>query len=243
MSRRRRLIRGGGLGNVLGVGQGLQAWYDFSQSSYLTLSSAAITQALDRSGNGNHTAVQATGTARPTFDATGLNGKGVATFDGGDFLTLPSALYTIPSGDNTLFIVSKRTSEDGTFDSPLCMGENGVNNGYVMLYSNVAGSCLFRNRQVGGSLATTTGDTNTDFQILRGRREGTTQGMSVNGGTEATLTTATDPTTVDIGYIGATAVSSLFLTGEIAEILIYNRSLTTAEISLVNTYLNNKWAL
>lgn len=219
----------------------VDAWYDFTSAAFLTLSSTAITQALDKSGNDNDTDVQGTAAARPTWTSNQQNTLSGAVLDGGDFLTLPSALYSIPQGDNTVIVVAKRSVEDASFGIVYSMGESGVNNGNLLLYNVTAGQVIYRNSQAVGSSPVSSGNTNTDFNILRGRREGTTQAVSVNNGTETTNTNATDPTTVDIGYIGQSASGSLFLTGAIEEIFILNDSATTAQLAAFEGMLASKY--
>jgi len=220
----------------------LQAWYDFSDSNYLTLVSTAITQALDRSGNGSHTAVQGTATARPTFTTGSQNGLPVAVFDGGDTLALPSALYAITNGNSTIFTVAKRTTETASQECVLVFSQTGVTRTNQLTFSGTSGSVLYRNNTVANDV-TATGNTNTNYSILYGRHSGTTQAISVNNGTEVTNTNATNASTTDMATIGASQGTALYLTGGIAEILVYNRALTAAEIVQVNRYLSNKWGI
>ena len=238
MSRRRRLIRGG-LGNTLGVGQGLQAWHDTTDASYLTLVSPAITQFLDRSGNSNHTNVQGTSTARPTFTATQLpSGLSAAVFDGGDVLTAASALHSIPNGDFTIFAVAKRATEDASAQAIFSMGVGGFLRSGVV-YSATAGIVSAISNTTGSGFVNNTGNTNTDYQIITFRKSGTTQALSVNGGAEATNTSAADNASIDSFYIGGNAAGAGQLAGGVAILLAYNRSLSAAEITSINTYLAN----
>lgn len=236
MSRRRRLMGGG-----IGVGQGLAAWYDFTNAAYLTLSSTAITQALDRSGNGNNTDIQGTGTARPTFTASQVNGLPAAVFDGGDQLALPQAVIDLVNSANTIFVVTKRASEDATTDIVFSLG-TGTTNKTFIIYAATAGRIEYRSNAGAGGNAITTGHTNTDFNIIKGRRSGTTQAISINGGTEVTGGTGDDGGTADAGLIG-NSLNGLFLTGSIAEIIMYNRSLSAAESTQVELYLSRKYGI
>ena len=163
-----------------GGATGLLAWYDTSSSSYLTLDSTAITQMLDRSGNSNNTDVQATGTKRPTFNSTGLNSLGTAEFDGGDTLELPSALYTIPSTENTVVCVAKRTSEDATVDSMVTMSEAGATR-FDLAFDSTSGQLNYRSNDSASGDVQKSGATNTGFQIIIGRRNtSTAQGINYN---------------------------------------------------------------
>lgn len=221
---------------------GLSAWYDFTKSEFLTLSATAITQALDRSGNGNHTAVQGTSTKRPTFASNQLNGLPLATFDGGDTLDLPSALYVLPNGAWTVFVVSKRNSETANANRLVSFTEGGLERANLS-YGSAAGNVGFASRTAAGGGVASTGNTNTNYQILTAFRSGTTQSVQVNNGTATTNSGGLSESGIDAGHIGSLADASGYLTGGIAEILLYNRALTAGEIVQVNTYLSRKYAI
>lgn len=233
--------RGGG-GNSP-IRAGLQAWYDFTNAAYLTLASTAITQALDRSGKGNNTAVQGTGTARPTFTAAQINGLSSATFDGGDQLVLPAAIYNLPaSSDITIITVSKQATASGVQETVISSSSSSTR--MAVLYRSTASTVGFLSNDSGGGVLTNTATT-TNFNILTNIRSGTTQSLAVNNGTAATNTNATNVTGITIGYIGCGGASpgNQFITGTISEILIYNRVLSIAEITQVNMYLANKYGI
>lgn len=214
------------------------AWYDFSNAGSLTLVSSAITQALDRSGNGNHTDVQGTTTSRPTWSAAQLNGLPTATFDGGDLLILPSTLYSVPNGPNTVFSIAKKNTEDGNTQIVVWAGNTGTQWG--SFYSANTGTVSYRQT---GTLDNT-GNTNTNYQLLEGDYNGiATINNRVNGGTATTAGTGIVKSDISTMAIGARTPNLLFLTGGIGEIIIYNRQLSAAEISLVSAYLANKWGV
>ena len=60
-------------------------WLDADDASTIALSGASVTEWHDKSGNAKHHS-QATGSKQPTYSATGFNGKGSISFDGGDDL-------------------------------------------------------------------------------------------------------------------------------------------------------------
>lgn len=228
-------------------GNSLKAWYDFSNSSYLTLSATAITQALDRSGNGNHTSVQSTGTKRPTFTTGALNGLSVASFDNGDTLSFSSkpTLFAVPNGANTVFTVSKRADEPGVADYVFSLNEGAGNTSGRLrsFFAGTAGSIAYASRTASNNSVNSTGNTNTNYNIIVGRRSSTTQAISVNGGSETTNASGEDESGIDGGWVGSNADSDSYLNGNIAEILVYNRSLSASEISQVAIYLADKWGL
>jgi hypothetical protein len=59
----------------------LGAWWDFSDSSTVSLSLSAITSVTDKSGN-SRTATQSTGNNQPAIAASVRNGRSAALFDG-----------------------------------------------------------------------------------------------------------------------------------------------------------------
>lgn len=235
MSRRRRLLGGG-----LGVGQGLQAWYDTSDASYLTLVATAITQMLDRSGNGNHTAVQGTSTSRPTWTADQLNGRPTAVFDGGDTLVLPSALYAIANGANTQFVVAN-TTINNTEQRLISLSEGGsMRSGSEYIIATDGIRYYNRTTYAGVTLS---GVTKLNFNIFTGKYDGAAaRSLQANGGTPSTDANGELENGVNAGHLGSGG-GSRFLTGSIAEVLIYNRQLSAAEIVLVELYLSNKWGI
>lgn len=220
---------------------GLSAWYDFTNSMFLTLSSSAITQALDRSGNGNNTAVQGNATFRPTYTLNRINGLPDAVFDGGDNLLLSSSLFGITNGSNTIFAVAKRSIESSAANVVTSAVQIGVTRTLQVTYSATTGSAIYRNNATNSDV-TFTGATNTNYQVLVGHHSGVTQGINVNSGTEITNNSGANTNITNGWQIGASN-GGTFLTGDIAEMLIYNRSLSQAEISQITQYFYNKYNL
>lgn len=216
---------------------GLQAWYDTTDDSYLTLDGTAITQMLDRSGNGNDTGVQGTASARPTRTDNQINGLQAAVFDDSDYLDLPSALYTLPEGDSTIFTVVNR-AVDGVVDRIISFGVSGSTR-LTLGYASTEEALFVNNTSFTEVRADA--DTGVD-NIITGFRSGTTQSISVNGGAATTDSNAVNGTGVNQGRIGVNpAADSNFLNGIFAELLIFNRALTSTEIDNINTYLSNKY--
>lgn len=218
---------------------GLTAWYDFTNATYLTLSSTAITQALDRSGNGNHTDVQGTATARATFTANQINGLSASVFDGGDFLVLPSTMYSIANSNNTLFVVA-RTSLDTT-QQRVIAGAEAASSRYLLEFSSSSGQVIFLNNTSTAGGVAATGITKSNANIYTCFLNGTTQSISVNGGAATTNTSGNYENGIDAMRIGSGATGGAFLTGVLAEIIIYNRALSSSEITQVSRYLSKKF--
>lgn len=239
MSRRRRRLLGGGLG----VRSGLQLWLDAEdKSTLLDTSGDPITGSgnvatwVDKSGSSNN-ATQGTDINRPESGTSTQNGKNVTDWDGSDDMEWPAGLLDVFNEDNTVFVVSKRLVDAGT------QGLFGSDANKAVLFYGNAGEVNYRSNNASSNTVTVSGVTTTNFNILRGRREGTTQALAINGGAETTNVGGSDITGVTDGFIGATDGGANNLTGSIAEILIYNRSLSASEIAVVENYLAAKWGI
>jgi len=216
--------------------QGLQLWLDADDSSTITEVAGAVSQWNDKSGQGNNV-TQGTGSAQPTTNATTQSEKNVLDFDGGDNFSVPAGVFSIPGGPNTVFIVAKRTTETAAIEGLMALDRSGVATDWSVEFNATSGSVDYKNAGV----VTSAGNTNTNFQIIHGFRSGTTVSVDVNNGTPTTDTTGADRAAVDVGFIGTRGANNL--TGSIAEIIIYNRSLSSAEITNVETFLANKWGI
>lgn len=225
-------------GGVPIILEGCQLWLDSADSSTITESSGSVSQQDDKSSNDNDV-TQGTGAQQPTTNATTENGLNVIDYDGGDDLIMPSALHAIPNGANTTFCVAKRTSEDASTDTIIGMATTTSNDWFV-IYASTAGVISFKNRITAAGAVSSTGNTNTDFNIITCRRSGTTQGISVNGETEITNASGEDAASIDDAFIGMSGAETLHLDGNIAELIIFDRSLSAAEITVVNQYLSAK---
>lgn len=218
----------------------LQLWLDAADTSSITSVVGAVSQWNDKSGNGNH-ATQGTGSAQPTTGLNSQNGKNVINGASGDYMLLPSALYSITNADNTIFSVARRTAETGSLARIINATEGGSSRMYLQ-YSATAGAVNYLNAtSAAATAAGSSGNTNTNFQIIRGRLNGTLLGISVNSATPSTSNTGSYENGTDALAIFAQPTPANYLIGDIAEILIYNRSLSNAECSQIETYLGNKW--
>lgn len=211
---------------------------DASDTTTITDSSGNVTAWADKSGNGNN-ATTTSGTPR-TGDST-ENGLNIIDFTS-DQLSLPSALYSIPNGANTLIVVSKRATEDGTLDVTLGMA-NATSEDYFHFYSNVSGAQGFENADTGSNSISNISNTNTALNIALCRRTGTYQDISVNGDTPASNLLASSEASIDDAFIGTAGSGGFPLIGSIAEIIIYNRFLSAVEVTCTNNYLANKWGI
>ena len=210
------------------------AWYDA-----LSLSPGALTVWPDSSGNGYDTTSQGTSTKRPTVTANQFNGQQTVLFDGGDTLALPAGLYTLTQGDHTIIALAKRNSENATIQRVLGAAA-GATSRIQFGYTATAGQCNFACNS-GGTAVSSSGNTNTNYQLIVGRKTGTTQFISVNNTNSNSDSNGTNVSGTDTFFIGSNRDTDRYLTGGIGEIRIYGYSLSTAEISTELTDMVARW--
>jgi hypothetical protein len=242
---------GGGISSPLDIAD-CTLWLDAADTGSITESGGAVSQWSDKSADARHY-TQATGSAKPTTNATTQNSLNVLNFDGGDYLSLGSAwMRTALAADGlTLFIVARRASGS---DMDL-MGEGRTSNGtpFARFTSAPTTNAQVFDHRSDANVRTTftsTGnfnDTNWHLALWLFRDiapnhlvmaiDGVTGHDAALGGIGAvTLNTNT------IGALQRTSVTN-FWNGSMAEIVAYDRELDSTEVAQVEAYLTAKWGL
>ncbi|MDO8429607.1 MAG: LamG domain-containing protein, partial [Candidatus Daviesbacteria bacterium] len=223
---------------------GLKVWYlanaqDSSDDS--TLGSL-----FDSSGN-NYTTTQGTAANKPTFKTNIINSLPIVRFDGtNDSFNATSYSAFMNTSNFSFFAVAKtNVSNDG--GNHTILGRNhsasggawdfGIaTNGKVNISTwNGSGT----QTQVKGATALGT----SSFYIISATDDGTTRTIYLNGtqdnsGTGTTINdTISTPVTVGVAHGG----SAELWNGDIAEVILYNRSLSSTERQTIETYLSNKY--
>ncbi len=188
----------------------------------------------DQSGGGND-ATQETADNQPAFIVSSeeFNNRPVVRFDGSnDCLLLPSDTdCPIDVTSFTVLIYAKFSSIDA--NAYLIAGQaSSADNGRLRICNDVAGGgFLFR---VGNSTwkgIVATADTDVHKFAVTSTVEGFVDGVSIN----TTTNTSTDyPQAFNLGSYNNGEKD--FFNGDIAEVLVYNRVLTTEELETINTY-------
>lgn len=219
---------------------GLVLWLDGSDINTITKNSNnRVTPWSDKTPAGNN-AIQATEPARPFYKPKGLNQNSVINFQGGQRFILPSALYSLPAGAYTMFFVCRQETA-AVFNRIITMTDGGSSR-LLLFYSASNGIVSFYNNTTFDSTQIT-GVTTTNYNIIRARRSGAAQALAVNGGTEIVENKAIDLHTITDIALGAHPSGSDALNGDMADILIYNRSLIASESAKVEQYLSQKWGI
>lgn len=172
----------------------------------------------------------------PTFITNAINNMPALRFDGiDDFLT--STTTSIHTTNGLSIIVVGKTSNTESANQTYISKFNITNKEWRLQNDefNVVNDTLnFSNN-------------NTNFNILSTLWEPSSPQLSlaINNNSPSIATGATTiATTNEPIIVGANNQGSTgFLNGDIAEILVYNKKLTTTELDKVRTYMNNKYSI
>ena len=218
----------------------LTLWLDASDGSTIMESGNSVSAWSDKSENGND-ATQGTPGLQPNTNTNTQNSRNVITYNGSNSLSLASGVYSIPNGSNTLFAVCK--TNNSTAQQRVLNMTTTNSSDYGLIYTPTVGEVIYYNNLSGLGVAAT-GVSDTNYNIFSCWRDGTDVSISVNGGAaSANNTRGGDVPAIDEASLGAFQTSANFLDGDIAEVIIYSRLLTTPEITAINQYLSNKWAI
>jgi hypothetical protein len=214
----------------------------------------AVATWADQSGNG-YDATQSTTAARPTFIASGLNGLPVVRFDGtDDHLGLSGGalgLFKNVAGA-TIFIAVKYSAT--AVNASSFFASNGTSATIARIQIRTTTTPRYQvtarrldadsSQNVGSNQATST----TNFVIHSAffNYQNTLMQQYINGtldGEKTDFQTAGNTSNTDSLAIFLGRVSATYLTGDIAEIIVYNRALNTSELAQVHRYLSRKWGI
>jgi hypothetical protein len=214
-------------------------WLDASDATSIT--GTSVYQWLDKSGNANHaTAV----TGNPTLTQNALNGKSVLTFGGATNLNSPLSMPT--TGALTYFCVARPAA--GGFISVSAINGGGGNNrpNTLMMYESSTGYWWFSGGVGGYDGNTVTLATSTSrYDINANYWSPSFTQVNINGVSYASSTSA--PASLTAGgtfLVGrASGPATEYWNGTIAEIIVYNSTLTTTQRQAVESYLGTKWGI
>ena len=222
---------------------GLAAWWDASDAASITTVSGRVSQWNDKSGNGVH-ATQSTANNRPENTSATLNGRAVMTFDGSnDIMSFTGTART----DETQFVVVRNNMVASAVSNQQILGDASSGFGVTAVIKNDGSTNSDVFTHCGGfSLGTTSAryqfPANNPFgpAVVSAIRSSASGGiLRTDGVQRATCTTSNSYALARIGGVG----SSLPLNGYIAEIVIYSRALSVADVQRVERYLGTKWGV
>jgi hypothetical protein len=209
-----------------GVTSGLSLWIDASEPSTLD-GTPQIRFWVDKAGHGHHLSA-VTPSSAPY--ATVVSGKSQAIFED-SVLALSSS---IPLEPMTAFFVIR----------------NGLDLGYLPLLGRIDRGSGFiidarRARMMNNGASTLSGIFGSVLSsgiVMLRTNSGSSDAISLNGGTELTFSwSSTDSAT----YVGAiwSATGTRYLRASLSEVAIWDRALTSAERTAVLRALGSKWGI
>jgi FtsP/CotA-like multicopper oxidase with cupredoxin domain len=225
----------------------LTAWYDASTTANLSVFGSSVAAFNDKSGKAN-TLAQPTASREPTYTASGINGLGSLVFSGAQYLmSANTAFSTNLFNESTVFVVANQTN---TVDSSvlwsgayladprwnLRLSETGVS--HFDLNNKGSGRLAVADKPPGPARWTAAGSFGNHAQYLR--KNGNLVGSDTGPTAPAT---GSYPLTLGATVSTQGGTSSYSYSGQLGEVVTYNRYLTAAESAEVEGYLACKWGL
>jgi hypothetical protein len=233
----------------LPVKSGLLLWLDASDDSTFSYSSGTeVSQWRDKSGNNFH-ANQSTTAVQPTRNTNNNSRKSVNfVAANADYMVISSGI-ALPN-DASIFIVYKPATQSYQYAVLIdnYHGQGG-NYGFVIQRVSFNSQFYYANAGDGAGFIDTSASpwTYTDnvIQLLSLNKASSTGTPYISGTAQTSRSvraaTAQYTTGLAIGYWGNGG--GRFYNGDMCEILIFNRSLSSAEMKQVHTYLGQKWGI
>jgi len=217
------------------------AWFKADSEKLVLSEDNKVIEWLDNLGrdfNFNNT----TEASQPLFGVNQLNGKDTLNFNGSKRLFGSENLYNIPNGDNTVYILCNRFSISDT--ASVLDGRVGA---AVRLYgfrtqSSAVGYFGQGNNNISNAPRVFMSPNNTAWRIYRGRKEGATLGMRVNSGTENTNNNGINQV-INLLTLGVQSNGADAFNADIAEIMFFDKVLTSEQDALVMSYFNEQWGV
>jgi len=218
--------------NDLPVKQGCLMWLDGADDSVFTYSSGtSVSEWRDKSGNNNHVS-NSNGTYQPSRNVT-INSKSAVNFSD-DSLQATNVFSSTATSYTKIAVVYQTSNTSGNVISS--------NTGHAFYFGGSTQIRLYHNGTFVTSSVTLANNT---AGIISGTVQYNSSSSAsgevfvngTSGGTGTTSNATINSTTVQIGsFNGAN-----YYTGYIAEVLVYDRVLSSDELTKVHNYLQNKW--
>ena len=197
--------------------------------------SSTVTGWADQSGQGNNLAAS----GNPQLIANGLNGEAIISFDGsGDILERLTAVSGLPAGntDRTVYTVVRY---DDTGYGGISYGSNAINEAFGLIVAP-NGNLMIQGWGNANDFDSGVAGSNMGWMIQSAVHQAGNLRHYRDGSQIDTRTHsyATDPTSI---VIGAEIDRSPFLDMDVAAVMIYDRALSPAERSDIESYLDVKY--
>jgi len=217
-------------------------WLDASDSSSVIRSGSNVTGWNDKSTSANNATNGGIGTY-PTYTQT-QNGKNVISFDGASqFLSLTSSKLPNGTASFSVFLVGRSILSSASVQYIFRWGVSTIGGSYQLITTKSVSNITLQQDYSGSTASTDNTNVNGSYFILSNVSTTSATAPHRNG----TIFTSLNNYSYNINATGGTSFigslngSQFFLNGNIGEIIVYNRALTTNERQQIETYLSNKW--
>ena len=211
---------------------GLKLWLK-ADTGVTTNGSGQVSTWADQSGNANN-ATQTTGANQPLLITNAVNGRPVVRFDGAnDSLSLPNLLNGATQAE--VLVIVKSVDKPASHRSAWRFGSTGSGS---LNYPNSSGNV---SEDFGSTSLKSLGDPAQpldQYHLFNAAAKASDWSARLNG----VLQFGTTNNTVGFWSTPTLGSGPYYLDGDIAEIMIYNRSLTAGERDLLGIYLNSRYA-
>jgi len=218
----------------------LTFWLDAADASTITLNGSTVSQWDDKSGSGLHV-TQGAADNQPTYVTGELNGKAVVSFDSNDTLARASVLGSslFSANETTIFIVNKH---DVLGEHIPFVWSYGVGDRVSIHNPWVDGVVYWDAPITSGRIGQGGHNAKIGWAVWGFVKESVTASqVYYNGSSLFSGTYASSPINTVLSATLEISTAPYPFVGDIAEIIVYNRALSSAEIDTVETYLANKW--
>jgi hypothetical protein len=238
---------------------GLQLWldaadpgvlFDATTGGSLVAADGGVARWEDKSGNARH-ATQGTAGSRPLRKTGIISGRDALRFDGSDDrLIVPTSAVNFGSSDFEIFLVGRGNASYNTFFT--CVDASS-GSAYIlrMMVESARLQTTIRTTESGaldasGASSSYAAQSLVLFGLRRSSstftatRNGTSFGTVSNG---APMASTTQVAAIGAWVEGPPTAYYYHLTGDIAEVIIYNAALSDANRALVENYLLAKWSI
>ena len=221
---------------------GLRLWLD---GSTVTQEASKVSAWVDRTPFGHDTSQAEVG-QQPAFHSEGINGQPAIVFDGEDDILSGTAngATLLDSTAASLFLVMKQ--DGGSRNNAVFGWESDSHRNHLDLLFTYNNVLLFDygNASDGGRISGAQPERwDNNWHLVEVYRDGPTGRVAV-GGVTVFEGEFTDDLAVDVdGTLSIGGVGTLHHGGAVAEVLVYNRTLSAEEVATVRTIIANKFDL
>jgi hypothetical protein len=219
---------------------GMHAWWS---ARSVTTADGLISQVNDLSGREKHL-IQSTETRQPTYlsSVSGLNNKPAILFNGAQKLET-SATHSMPRAMTVFFVL-------GNISSRGMILEHGLGSSLYYYSTGNAAVAVFGSSGVGYHRAFQNPRTTwmQEYEIACATYDQSSAPVLIGGNNTTLSTTSTDGVAQSNAlaaywYFGGRQDNTLFHTGMVAEVIVYERALTSAERARVYAYLQGLYGI